>query len=247
VNAGTLILALLSSRMTNTASIYVAPGALLDGSPTFNIAAGQTLWGGGLIKGDFIIGSGAVLSPGSNSIGTLTFSNSLTLAAGGTNIFEISPASAGTNDLAKIIGALTNGGTLIVTNVGPTALAAGDSFKLFDAASYSGSFANVVLPSLDPGLAWNKAFLNTAGTISVAAVTPPLIESTTLSGGNLVLSGSGGVPATTFYVLASTNVALPLSEWPRLLTNQFDSNGRFAVTNAVNPALPGLFYLLQVP
>jgi hypothetical protein len=118
---------------------------------------------------------------------------------------------------------------------------------LFDAANYHGSFANVVLPSLDSGLAWNKAFLNSTGTISVAAVTPPLIETTTLNNGNLVLSGSGGVPAATFYVLASTNVALPLDQWPRLLTNQFDSNGHFAVTNAMNPALSGLFYLLQVP
>jgi autotransporter-associated beta strand protein len=246
VNAGTLVLALLSSRMTNTASIYVAPGALLDGSPIFNLAVGQTLWGGGSVKGNFVIGSGAVLSPGSNSIGTLTFSNSLTLAAGSTNIFEISK-SPFTNDQVKIIGALTNGGTLIVTNVGLMASAAGDTFKLFDAANYHGSFANVVLPSLDPGLAWNKAFLNTAGTISVAAVTPPLIETTTLNNGNLVLSGSGGVPATTFYVLTSTNVTLPLNQWSMLMTNQFDSFGRFAVTNAVNPALPGLFYLLQVP
>jgi autotransporter-associated beta strand protein len=246
VNAGTLVLALLSSRMTNTANIYVAPGASLDGSPTFNIAIGQTLWGGGLIRGNFIIGSGAVLSPGSNSIGTLTFSNSLTLAAGSTSIFEINK-SPFTNDQVKIIGALTNGGTLIVTNGGLMALAAGDTFRLFDAANYHGSFANVVLPSLDSGLAWNKAFLNSTGTISVAAVTPPLIETTTLNNGNLVLSGSGGVPAATFYVLASTNVALPLDQWPRLLTNQFDSNGHFAVTNAMNPALSGLFYLLQVP
>jgi autotransporter-associated beta strand protein len=250
IRAGTLVLggATVANPLAATTNIYVAAGATLDASAEspFPVANGRTLWGNGFVIGRITISANAILSPGSNSIGTLTFSNSLTLAAGSTNIFEISKSPL-TNDLAKIIGALTNGGTLIVTHVDPPPLALGDSFKLFDAASYSGSFANVVLPSLDPGLAWNKAFLNTAGTISVAAVTPPLIETTTLNNGNLVLSGSGGVPATTFYVLASTNVALPLNEWPRLLTNQFDLNGHFVVTNAVNPALPGLFYLLQVP
>jgi hypothetical protein len=38
-----------------------------------------------------------------------------------------------TNDAAKISGALTSGGALVVTNIGATALAAGDNFKLFNA------------------------------------------------------------------------------------------------------------------
>ena len=46
-----------------------------------------------------------------------------------------------TNSVAKIFGALTNGGTLIVTNIGAAALANGNSFKLFNAASFNGAFA----------------------------------------------------------------------------------------------------------
>jgi hypothetical protein len=57
--------------------------------------------------------------------------------------------------VAKVLGALTCGGTLIVTNIGVVALAAGDSFKLFNAASYSGAFAKVILPPLPAGLGWN--------------------------------------------------------------------------------------------
>jgi hypothetical protein len=45
-------------------------------------------------------------------------------------------------------------------------------------------------------------------------------------------------------VLATTNVALPVSNWTRIATNSF-AGGNFSFTNAVN--LPQRFYLLQVP
>src|SRR4051794_34113751 len=108
--------------------------------PPFSLQPGQMLSGFGSVKADSILRG--VLAPGSNSIGTLTFSNSLTLAANGTNLFEISKSPLAW-DQARIFGALTNGGTLIVSNVGAGSLAPGDSFKLFDAASYDGSFASV--------------------------------------------------------------------------------------------------------
>src|SRR5208282_292829 len=111
-----------------------------------------------------------------NPLGTLTFSNSLTLAAGCTNIFAIT-ASPLTNDVAKIFGALTNGGTLIVTNIGVAALTNGNSFKLFNAASYNGAFTSVILPPLPAGLGWNTNSLNTSGKLSVVVVTKPFIAS----------------------------------------------------------------------
>ncbi len=36
-----------------------------------------------------------------------------------------------------------------------------------------------------------------------------------------------------YYVLSSTNVALPLSNWTRLQTNSFDANGNFSFTNTI--------------
>ena len=108
------------------------------------------LGGTGTLNGPATVQYGGSLAPG-NSGGTLTFSNSLTLAAGSTNIFEISQSPL-TNDAAKVSGALTNGGALIVTNIGATALAAGDSFQLFNAAAYNGAFASIILPPPPP--AW---------------------------------------------------------------------------------------------
>jgi autotransporter-associated beta strand protein len=157
INAGKLLLN----------GVLVANGAV-------TVASGGTLGGSGIISGATIVQSGGTLSPG-NSPGTLTFSNSLMLNSGCTNYFEISK-SPFTNDVAKVLGALTCGGTLNVTNIGATALAAGNSFKLFNAGSYSGSFANVVLPSLPAGLGWNTSSLNASGTISVVST---IISTTT--------------------------------------------------------------------
>ncbi len=233
VGAGTLVLsgATIANPLGTTTNICVASGALLDASAEspFSIASGRMLWGGGALMGNFVIANGASLAPGSNAIGTLTFSNALTLAAGSTNLFEISHTPL-TNDAAKIFGALANGGTLIVTNIGGTSIAAGDSFKLFNAASYSGTFANVKLPTLTFGLAWNTNSLNTAGIISVVVNTTPVFGGLSVLGNNLVLSGTGGVGNANFILLGTTNLASP--NWTPLLTNQFDGSGNFIFTNA---------------
>ena len=187
--------------------------------------------------------TGATLAPG-GSIGALTFSNTLTLAAGCTNIFEISKSPL-TNDVAKIFGALTNGGTLIVTNIGATPLANGDTFKLFNAASYSGSFSKLILPALPAGLGWNTNTINTNGTLAVVITTKPFIGNVGISGAGLGMSGTGGVANANYYLLGTTN--LGLANWLRLLTNQFDNNGNFNFTNAPNTNWLQGFYRLQIP
>ena len=75
----------------------------------------------------------------------------------------------------------------------------------------------------------------------------PQFSSVVLSGTNLLFSGKGGPTDGTYQVLSSTNVALPLTNWIALLTNQFDGNGSFIFTNAISPAMPRRFYRLSVP
>ena len=243
------ILALTNSgSIANSSNIIVSAGAIFDVSGMtgglMTLANGKKISGYGSVNGNFTVGSGAMLAPG-GSIGTLTFSNALTLSVGCTNYFEISKSPL-TNDVAKVFGALTCGGTLIVTNIGATTLAAGDSFKLFNAASYSGEFSKIILPSLPAGLGWNTNGINTNGSLAVVIASKPVIGPLALSGNSLVMSGSGGVANASYYLLASTNVAQPLSNWTRLLTNQFDNNGNFNFTNAFGTNAQN-FYLLQVP
>jgi hypothetical protein len=168
------------------------------------------------------------------------------LAAGSASIFEISKSPA-TNDVANISGALTCGGTLIATNISGQAPAVGDSFKLFNAASYGGAFTSVQLPPLPAGLVWNTSALNTGGTLSVVATPHPVVNSVRLSSGGLAFNGGSGAGYANFYLLGATNLATPASNWLRLFTNQFDAAGNFNFTNPLNPDGPQNFYRLQIP
>ena len=257
VNAGTLALG-GNGLFSGTQNITVGPGDTLDVSQrsdgtltvVHNGFPGQTLRGQGTILGNVVIQN--LLAPGfatGTYIGTLTFSNDLTFGAGCGVEMDITKSPL-TNDMVKVAGKLALGGALAVSQLDGNALAAGDSFKLFDAGSYTGAFANVTLPLLPFGFAWDTNSLSTNGVIAVVSTTPPappVISSVSLSGNNFVFAGTGGVAGTNFYVLASTNISLPLSNWTRLLTNQFDNSGNFNVTNALDTSSPQNFYKLQVP
>jgi len=65
--------------------------------------------------------------------------------------------------------------------------------------------------------------------------------------GNVVLTGSGGPPNGNFYVLTTTNPALPLSNW---LTNAqagtFDTTGSFSYTNSLPAGVLSQFFRLRL-
>jgi hypothetical protein len=203
------------------------------------------LGGTGVITGPVSVSAGSLFTPGSG-YGTLTVSNTLALAAGSTNYFAISRSPL-TNSAVLVYGTITNGGTLVVTNAGGGALAAGDAFKLINATGYAGAFANIILPALPVGLAWNTNALNTNGTVSVLLTAKPVTASILTSSSGLVMHGSGGVGNGNYYVLGSTNLTAPLTNWTRLLTNQFDSLGGFGFTNTLLPGSVQDFYLLEIP
>jgi len=78
----------------------------------------------------------------------------------------------------------------------------------------------------------------------IATNTVPYMNIVTLAGTNLVVSGTNGASGGNYYVLTSASINSPLATWARLSTNAFDASGNFKFTNAVNPNLPRLFYLL---
>jgi hypothetical protein len=61
------------------------------------------------------------------------------------------------------------------------------------------------------------------------------------------LQGASGVPGATFYLLGTTNLTTPMTNWTRLLTNTFDLNGNFDFTNLLNPNGPNRFFRLLAP
>ena len=248
ISAGTLALT-NSGSIASSTNINLANGALFDVSGTPNgsmtLVIGKTLSGEGSVNGNFIIGNGATLAPGNNDLGALSFNNSLTLNPGSKTVLEISHDSQ-TNNAVSVAGVFTSNGSLIVSNADDPEQA-GDVFQLFTAASYGGNFFSLTLPALAPGLYWDTSALNTAGFVRVVVETPPTIGSVGRAGGQLVLSGTGGVTNGTYYVLTSTNLTTALTNWTRLATNQFDGGGNFNFTNAMNTNSPQSFYLIQLP
>jgi hypothetical protein len=140
-----------------------------NATSTVTVATNATLGGTGVINSATTMQGGGALAPGANGIGTLTVSNNVSLLDGSRTLMELSKnGGVLTNDLVFITGILTQGGTLIVTNIGTNALVAGDSFQLFSAGTYAGGFAAFSLPVLANGLCWNTNTLATNGILAVA-------------------------------------------------------------------------------
>jgi autotransporter-associated beta strand protein len=240
VGTGTLT---LTGTNTFSGTTTISNGVLLvnnsaasgTGTNLVNVYSGATLGGTGVISGPVTILTSGTLSPGSPQ-GTLTISNSLTLSAG-----SISSFSIGTNsDRVAVKGNLTLGGTLNVTNLG--GLAAGTN-TLF---TYTGALAgNLALGALPPGF---RFVLNTnsAGQVNLI-VAKPVITAVRMVSTNFVFAGTGGVATSIYFLLTSTNLTLPLANWTRLATNQFNSSGNFGLTNAMTAGKQNQFYLIQVP
>ena len=234
----------LADVNTFTGPTVVNGGTLLvNGSIAFGavtVATNATLAGTGNIGGATTVQTGGTLSPGANTIGKLTINNSLTLSPGSTNFFELSKTNdIRTNDLIAVSSALNLGGTLVVSNLGPDALAAGDSFKLFNAGSWNGNFASLSLPPLTNGLSWNTNTLATSGTLAVGAdiVPPVIVPGLNVSGGNFNFQFSGAVgqhyrveyalalPATNLWPVLTDIVSLASSPFP--ISDLITNNQRF--------------------
>jgi len=143
-----------------------------------------TLGGVGTIDGPVTVGPLGTLAPG-DAIGTLTNYNTMTLH--GTAVMRISRHSGVlTGDQVVGLTQVNYGGALVVNNVGSDQLQVSDTFHLFSAGGYNGSFASVSLPG--PYLwATNLA----AGTITVTGLgvaTNPTNVVAVVIGGSLQLT-----------------------------------------------------------
>jgi hypothetical protein len=207
------------------------------------LVSGQSLNGNGtVINSTLAAGAGSVVSPGVNAVGLLTVNGAITLS--GDTAMNLDPVNT-TNSVLSSTAGITYGGTLTLTEL--SSPASGSSFKLFRASSYSGSFANIIPATPGPGLAWVTSALTTSGTLEVASAALPRIASVVHQGSSLVISGTNGTANATYYVLGSTNVALPVAEWTRVATNTFTGTGGFNYTNSLSPSVPQYFYQILVP
>ena len=214
-------------------------GALAGGAVT--VASGATLGGYGTIGGAVTVNSGGTLALGA-AISTLTINNVLNLS--GTTDMKVSHVTGAANDAITGVTTLTFGGALNVTATGT--LQAGDSFKLFTAGTYFGSFSSTNLPALGGGLSWDTSALGT-GTLRVSSTAPEITSWKVLNSGNFQLTFSGPNSAG-YRVWASTNVALkPVTNtWSLLASNTFGTTP-VSVTDTQAATLPRRFYVITMP
>ncbi len=241
------------SNGTLSVNGQVSGPVIVTYDPSTNNAYG-TLGGSGTILGDVTVQSGGTLSPG-NSIGTLTINGALTFQAGSTNIMEINKTTS-TNDEVTGLTSVTYGGTLVVTNLAGT-LTNTDSFKLFDAASYSGAFASITPAVPGAGLTWNTNTLTTDGILRITggqtSSEPTVIRFTSGSvqiqnGTNLVFSGTNnGIGTYSMTLWSSTNVDTYLTNWVLESSNTYTSPMFGITNNNFGKGTPHKFYILRAP
>ena len=189
--------------ISNGTLLVQSPGSIGASGFPVTVHAGGHFGGTGIINRNTRVQTGGFLELGNDSatIGMLTFNGNLMLA--GTTSIKLNKSYAPSNNLVNVSGTLTFGGTLAVTNLG-SALAAGDSFRLFSGAGMA-SFTNLILSALPNGLGWtNQLPLNGSIAVVTTVNLTPTNLAATFSNGNLTLSW----PAdhTGWHLQAQTNV-----------------------------------------
>ena len=208
-----------------TPVIAVANGATLDVS---GLPTGLTLGAAQTLKGD-----GAF-----NVAGTLTNQGTIEL--------KLNKAGAVlSNDSIHGLNQITYGGTLKL-DVSGDALSASDTFKLFAATSYGGTFAKLVPAFPATGLAWDTSTLAADGTLRLTvggAFTYPTNMTASLSGSTLELSWPSDHQG--WMVQATTNALgiQPLNTW-FTIPNSDATNRLFIPVNSTNRPV---FYRMIAP
>jgi autotransporter-associated beta strand protein len=194
VNGGTLIINNATGSGTGTGIVTVNTGATLAGT--------------GTIAGAVVIANGGTIAPGNNGIGSLIINNNLVLAAGSTTSTEVSKSTA--SDTIRVTGNITFNGTLAITNANAAAFATGDSYKLFKATTYNGSFGSITPATPGTGQVWDTTALRTTGTIKVKGtqtITFGAITDKTFGDAAFSLSGTASSGLTLTYTSSDPLVA----------------------------------------
>ncbi|MBC8095441.1 MAG: autotransporter-associated beta strand repeat-containing protein, partial [Akkermansiaceae bacterium] len=234
---------------TYTGTTLVSEGALLVngslGTNSVTVGSGGTLGGHGVVNGAVTIQSGGTLAPGA-SAGMLTISNSLALSAGSKTSIDLDALTQASDRVAGLTS-VTYGGTLQLNLTGN--LSGGESFQLFSAGSYAGSFSSITPAIPGSGLVWNTNNLSLNGTLSVIStnvVQPPAITNLVRLADRSVQFSFNGSAGQTYRVWAITNLSFTPNAW-MLLTNGTFGSGPVLFTDGQATNFAQRFYRVTVP
>jgi len=165
----------------------------------------------------------------------------------GTNTMQI--GKNGTNALCDSVaglGTVLCGGTLNITLTSGT-LMAGDTFKLFQAETYSGAFGALNFPALDQGLYWDTAALASAGLLKVSGITPPIVQPPAILWDGTVMLSLSGAPGLSYDIWATADLSHTPISWDWLGSAQFDASGVATYYDPYAPFYLQRFYVISVP
>lgn len=217
------------------------------------LATAGFLAGSGSIAGPLDVSSNATIGAGPiTGIGTISIGGGLIMTNGTKVLIRFNKSLAQSNDLISVSGGtITNLGggtvstTVTMTNIGTVPLVVGDTFQIFSQPVQDTQALNVI----GGGVTWSNG-LAVNGSVQVLSINPviltnaPKITSFVLQtqAGNAVISGTNGQAGATAFLLTSTNLATPLSQWQTVATDILGLT--FTITNPVNVGSPQRFFLL---
>jgi fibronectin-binding autotransporter adhesin len=158
-----------SSNYTQTGGTTTVDG-LLTTTGAINIQGGFLYGNAGTLTGALDL-TGGILSPGDGlkKLGDLTVSGSFTEGSSGDLTIDLDGTVANTKyDVLNIDGAAALGGTLTIDLVGTYKPVAGNVFDIVNYSSETGTFANLVLPTIT-GDHWTVSYNSTGIVLTLVA------------------------------------------------------------------------------
>ena len=133
-----------SGLTTVNAGILLANSSTALGTSTVMVTNSGTLGGNGSIGGATTITSGGTLAPGYNAVGSLSFTNGLTLQTGSTTFFLLNSINSFTS-ISLLGEGVHYGGELVfnITSYTPNAEDVFAIFKMTGGATASGDFSSI--------------------------------------------------------------------------------------------------------
>ncbi len=193
------------------------------------------------------------LTPTSSTFGGIIGGN-INLVINGTGSVNLTATNTYTGNTTVNGGTLEFGNAQFATNSTVT-IASGATLQL-DAATTNLVGSLVIDGVIQPPGVYNNAStpaITGSGTLIVVATGPGIFTNPTaitgmsLNGANLTLTATNGQAGCAYYLLTTTNVASPVTQWKVVATNVLAGSGpyTFVGTNVVIPAAVQQYFLLS--